>query len=162
MNAFIRLFNFKISTWRLQVKFSNSRKIVFRAWMTQNWKFCQFEKNTEILTILLASIELSTIAPIVIIDVTYLAWFNVSPFTFVWAGGVLGHGVPLSKCRYVQTFLFNPLVYNFSRSEIFLSGFYSVLFNLKWPWLVKWYILYNRFLTKASLIAHCLFRREKR
>ena len=38
---------------------------------------------------------------IIIFGVTYLAWFNVSPFAFIRAGGVLGHGVPLSKCRYV-------------------------------------------------------------
>ena len=124
-------------------------------------KVFELKKSCLSSLILLASIGLSTIVPIVIIDVTYLAWFNVSPFAFIRAGGVLGHGVPLSKCRYVQTSLFKPLCSNrqfifFLDQKYFLSGFYSVLFNFKWLWLVKWYILYNRFLTKALLIAYCL------
>ena len=133
-------------------------------------KVFELKKSCLSSLILLASIGLSTIVPIVIIDVTYLAWFNVSPFAFIRAGGVLGHGVPLSKCRYVPTSQyaqkFQSSVYNFSRfytiyETYILSGFYSVLFNLKWLWLVHSYILYNRSLTKALLIAHCLFHRKK-
>ena len=72
---------------------------------------------------------------------------------------------PLNKHKKFQS-----SVYNFSRffililtiyEKYILSGFYSVLFNLKWLWLVHWYILYNRSLTKALLIAHCLFHRKK-
>ena len=133
----------------------------------QNFQFYNFNER---LSFELECIKIENSVNFKIFGVTYLAWFNVSPFAFIRAGGVLGHGVPLSKCRYVPTSQyaqkFQSSVYDFSRfytiyETYILSGFYSVLFNIKWLWLVHSYILYNRSLTKALLIAHCLFHRKK-
>lgn len=122
--------------------------------MPQNWKFCQFQNLWYNLPRLIQCFS--------------IRFHQGGRCSWAWCPFI---EVPIYSNLSICTKNSNRqfINYNFSRFFILiltihenyiLSGFYSVLFNLKWLWLVHWYILYNRSLTKALLIAHCLYHRE--